>query len=297
VRAKRLTGCGRRWQLGGVLAGVPTSIDFSAFLRSIGGIVRARAEAKNLVFIVELLDPLPAVVRADQTRLRQVLLNLLGNAIKFTEHGSVTLRVSVVGGPQLVVSGESSAITTTDKPSALKTTDHGPLTTDMIRFEVIDTGVGISTADMARLFRPFEQVGDAWQRAEGTGLGLAISQRLAQRMGGYIQVRSQPGVGSAFWFDLVAPVAAEMPAKDSPERRTIVGYEGPRRTILIADDSTDNRSILVDLLVPLGFTVAEAADGATALARARELRPDAIPHGSANARYDWHSGGAGHSPA
>jgi len=141
---------------------------------------------------------------------------------------------------------------------------------------VTDTGTGISPAGLDKIFRPFEQVGDARQRAEGTGLGLAISQRLVRHMGSAIQVDSQLGAGSTFWFDLVVPVVAEALAVQPTRDRPIVGYDGPRRTILVADDSAYNRAFLVDLLTPLGFTLIEAVDGQAALAHARAVRPDVI---------------------
>jgi CheY-like chemotaxis protein len=196
--------------------------------------------------------------------LRQVLLNLLGNAIKFTAHGSVTLRVSVVSSPWSIASDNGQ-----------QATDNGQRTTDEIRFEVVDTGVGISADDAPRLFRPFEQVGSARQRADGAGLGLAISQGLIQRMGSALQVESQVGHGSTFWFDLSVPVTTEALEK-LPSGRPVIGYAGPRRTILVVDDSSYNRAFLVDLLTPLGFTLAEAADGEAALTQVRALRPDAI---------------------
>jgi CheY-like chemotaxis protein len=146
----------------------------------------------------------------------------------------------------------------------------------VVRFEVEDTGPGIAPDDLARIFQPFEQVGDVRQRAEGTGLGLAISQRLLQLMGSALQIASQEGKGSTFWFDLAVPVVAEEAVANLPADRSVAGYAGPRRTILVADDSPYNRTFLVDLLTPLGFVVAEAVDGPAVLAQAHALRPDLI---------------------
>jgi signal transduction histidine kinase/DNA-binding LacI/PurR family transcriptional regulator/DNA-binding NarL/FixJ family response regulator len=253
----------------GKLELMPSSVHFPTFLDGIIGIIRARAEAKQLIFRFEPGTRLPSVIRADETRLRQVLLNLLGNAVKFTEQGRVTLRVSVV-------SGEAPALTTTATPAAPSILDARPPSTIMIRCEVIDTGVGIHPDDLPKLFRPFGQIGDPRQYREGTGLGLAISQQLLQYMGCTLQVESQLGGGSTFWFDLTVPVAADDVIEAPTSDRTIVGYAGPRRTILVADDSATNRSFLVDLLTPLGFTMLEAADGPTALAHAQAQRPDLI---------------------
>jgi len=251
----------------------PIDLHVATFLQSIVGLCRVRAEQKGLTFTYQASPNLPSGIRADEQRLRQVLLNLLGNAIKFTAHGHVTLRVSVAGGPLSVAPHRP---TSNDQPPMSdddhsQTTDHTPQTwedgraiTEQIRFEVIDTGVGISADDLPKLFRPFEQLGDARQRAEGTGLGLAISQRLLQQMGSALQVESQAGEGSRFWFELVAPLVVEARESKPSSERPIVGYEEPRRTILVVDDRLDNRAILVELLTPLDFRVLEAADGRAA---------------------------------
>jgi signal transduction histidine kinase/DNA-binding LacI/PurR family transcriptional regulator/DNA-binding NarL/FixJ family response regulator len=246
---------------------VPTTVHLRTFLEGIIDIIRARAEAKGLIFTFEPLDSLPARLGVDETRLRQVLLNLLGNAVKFTERGSIRLRVSAVNRSLHVVSGDQQLG---------YAPNQRPLPTAKICFEVIDSGVGIRPDELSKLFHPFEQIGDTRQRAEGTGLGLAISQRLIQRMGSTIQVASQVGGGSTFWFDLIVPVFAEEPARVPPAARQVVGYTGPRRKILVVDDSVYNRTFLVDLLSPLGFAIAEAADGPAALALARSAQPDLI---------------------
>jgi CheY-like chemotaxis protein len=161
-----------------------------------------------------------------------------------------------------------------------------------LRFRVEDTGVGIAPEQLERIFQPFEQAGKADKRAEGAGLGLAISQQIVQRMGGRLQVESPPSVspasaaaltgevkggpGSAFWFDVTLPVA-EIAAQEAPTPvRDIVGYEGPRRKVLVADDKQYNRLLLVDMLEPLGFEVSTANDGQQAVEMALELRPNAI---------------------
>jgi PAS domain S-box-containing protein len=262
---------------------VPTNLHFRTFLQGIVGICRIRAEQKGLMFSYEATPDLPTGIRADEQRVRQVLLNLLGNAIKFTVHGGVTLRVSCSDKWQ-VTSNESQPppLVAHHAPALPFDTAQGssrgrPLGQgSLITFEVIDTGIGISPAELDSIFRPFEQAGDAWQRAEGTGLGLAISQRLLRQMDSTLRVESQVGHGSIFWFDLVVPIAAGALETKSLADRPIVGYAGPRRTILVADDNLYNRSILVDLLRPLGFMLVEAADGPAALAQAQAARPDLI---------------------
>jgi CheY-like chemotaxis protein len=190
-------------------------------------------------------------VRADEKRLTQVLLNLLGNAIKFTEQGGVTLRVEV-----------------------LEPNDNGRT----VRFEIEDTGPGIAPEHLSRIFEAFEQVGDQKRHAEGTGLGLAITRRLVERMGGSIEVKSQLGQGSIFavTLRLVEVTAAKARASAGLSWEAIIGYEGKRRSILVVDDNADNRALLRDLLQPIGFEWLEADSGERALALARERTPDVI---------------------
>ena len=250
----------------------PAPLQLPAFLRQIVGIIHARAEAKDLALTYESLSPLPDVVLADETRLRQVLLNLLGNAVKFTEQGSVTLCVSALPVEGLEVEGSTSNI----QPSTVT-----------LRFKVTDTGPGIAPDQLERIFQPFEQAGETGKRVEGTGLGLAISRQIVERMGGQLQVESpssvplskwevKGGPGSAFWFDVTVPVIEAVAQETATPLRAIVGYEGARRKVLVADDKDYNRQMLVDLLVPLGFEVSTAGDGQEAVDQALAWQPDAI---------------------
>ncbi len=235
----------------------PTDFHLPAFLRVIASIIHTRAEQKDILFSYEALTPLPPDVQADEKRLRQILLNLLDNAVKFTDAGYVTLNVS------LIEQFESDE----EKPQA------------KIRFEVVDTGVGLSPEQLEKIFSPFEQAGDLQRRAEGTGLGLAISRQLARAMGSEIQVKSpfeENRGGATFWFDLTLPVVTiETEARPVVERN-ITGYKGRKRKILVVDDKPYNRLLLVDLLEPLGFEIFTASDGREEVARAREIQPDAI---------------------
>ncbi|HNW92383.1 MAG TPA: PAS domain S-box protein [bacterium] len=227
----------------------PAPLALLPFLQEIIDIVKVRAEAKELRFtFVPALD-LPASVLADATRLRQILLNLLTNAVKFTEQGGVSLQVQRTRG-----SAEQVA---------------------RLRFVVEDSGGGIPGDQLERIFLPFEQ-GENLSRIEGTGLGLAISRQLAQLMGGELQVASEPGQGSRFWLSVPLPVTEATAAALPVSERQICGYDGPRRTLLIVDDILSNRAMLRDMLEPLGFQVQEAADGRAAVAAARELRPDLV---------------------
>ena len=227
-------------------------VDLLQLLRDVSGIVGAHAGQKGLRYACEAAPDLPAWVRADGRRLRQVLLNLLNNAIKFTEQGCITLRVHCLESPR-----DSQA---------------------RVRFSVTDTGIGIAPEQLSMLFRPFEQAGELQAKYGGAGLGLAISQQLAGMMGGRIDVESTPGHGSEFRLDLDMPVVvAEVAADKGPAaKRLVTGYRGPRRMLLIVDDAVVNRSTLVDFLSPLGFEVHQADNGEAALAQARALRPDLI---------------------
>jgi signal transduction histidine kinase/ActR/RegA family two-component response regulator len=234
----------------------PTDFNLPNFLQGITGIIRMRAEQKNIVFAYEADTPLPAGVRADERRLRQVLINLLGNAVKFTDAGQVTFKISDLGfNPDRPSYAESDLCT--------------------LRFTVKDTGVGIAPELLEKIFSPFEQAGDLRRRAEGTGLGLSISRKLVQAMGSDIRVSSQLGQGSAFEFELQLPVAIHIGNERAIEQ-TIVGYKGPARTALVVDDKNYNRAVLVNLLAGLGFEIVEAENGRQAVDKARERRPDII---------------------
>ncbi|MEG4044938.1 ATP-binding protein [Microcoleus sp. Pol17_C1] len=222
------------------------------FLQGVVEICRVRSDQKGIEFIYQPDTNLPTGIITDEKRLRQVLLNLLGNSIKFTDKGSVTLKVEVI---------ESNATR--------------PL--PQLKFQVIDTGVGIASDQVNKLFQAFEQVGDRKRHAEGTGLGLAISQRIVELMGGKIQVESHLGIGSNFYFEIALPIATDWAQKSSvKDGRTIIGYEGPPRHILIVDDRWENRSVLANLLEPLGFTFTEAENGQEGLEKAIEKLPDLV---------------------
>ncbi|WP_298909223.1 ATP-binding protein [uncultured Nostoc sp.] len=233
----------------------PVDFYLPAFIDSVTEICRIRAEQKVIAFHVELDPDLPTGIHADEKRLRQVLINLLGNAIKFTHQGSVTFKVQVIGQ-------ESNA--------------NGQ-TNYKIRFQIIDTGTGITPEQAEKIFQPFEQVGNQKQQSEGTGLGLAISQKIVLLIGGQIQVESEFGKGSTFWFEAKLPESKDW-AKVSRvvEQGTIIGYQGQRRTILIADDRWENRSVIVNLLEPVGFTVVEASQGEEGWEQALAHKPDLI---------------------
>jgi CheY-like chemotaxis protein len=146
-----------------------------------------------------------------------------------------------------------------------------------VRFRVADTGPGIAPEHLARIFEPFEQVGDQRAQSEGTGLGLAITKRLVDQMGGTIAVESALGQGSAFTVTFALPEAlGSTSTEESLSWDTITGYQGERRTILVVDDNAENRALLSDLLIPLGFELLLAEGGEAGIRLAVERRPDLI---------------------
>jgi CheY-like chemotaxis protein len=215
--------------------------------------ISVKAAQKGLDFICDVAPDVPRSIHADGKRLRQVLLNLLSNAVKFTDRGQVTLRVRFT-------------------PPA------------WLRFEVQDTGVGIDANQLDLIFQPFEQAGDAQYRLGGTGLGLAISRQYVRLMGGDIHVQSQLGQGSTFWFELAVPTVEAMTAM--PLARTVIGYSGPRKKILVVDDVAENRMVAAGMLKSLGFEVVEATNGREAVELAQSLRPHLILIDSAMPEMD-----------
>lgn len=223
-------------------------------LRDIVNGVVMRAQQKGISFRYEPDPDLPTGVLADEKRLRQVLINLLDNAIKFTDTGEVVFQVSVLS-------------------STATPTENGRI---HLRFQVSDTGIGITPSQLPRIFRPFEQVGDRRHRAEGTGLGLAISRRLVQMMGGDLHVSSKPGEGSVFWFAAnFTPTVLQDLAEFSAARK-ITGYKGSRRRALVIDDKKHNLLVLGDMLESLGIEAVLAESGEEGLTRAHQVRPDII---------------------
>ncbi|MEH2165607.1 MAG: ATP-binding protein [Nostoc sp.] len=228
----------------------PSDAYFPALLEGIAEMMRVRAHQKGIPFTYQPDSDLPVGIRVDEKRLRQVLINLLGNAIKFTDEGGVTFRV---------------------KTHKLETATY------QIRFEVEDTGVGISRGGLTKIFQPFEQVGDVKKQGEGTGLGLAISQQIVSLMGSTLNVDSQLGQGSTFWFEVELPEAQEWAASlQTTKQGKIVGFEGRKCQVLVVDDRWENRSVLVSLLEPLGFAVIDVSNGREGLDKAKEIHPDLI---------------------
>jgi CheY-like chemotaxis protein len=211
--------------------------------------VRVPAEQKGLALTCTVADAVPHAVEVDEKRLRQVLLNLLGNAVKFTSSGRVALMVS------LLEAGKNDAL---------------------LRFEVQDSGSGLSPEEVERIFRPFEQAGSVERREAGTGLGLAISRQLVRLMDSDILVQSRVGQGSSFWFEVRLPVVELENQEGAIDVAHVTGYAGARRSVLVVDDGDDNRALLCTMLGDLGFECREAQNGLEALQSAQRSRPDII---------------------
>ncbi|HZO17180.1 MAG TPA: ATP-binding protein, partial [Polyangiaceae bacterium] len=219
----------------------PVDFEPRALLESLRDMFRLRAEARGLVLVVEGTDELPAWVRGDQQKLRQVLINLLGNALKFTEAGGVTLRVR--------------------------------WETKRATFEVEDTGSGISPAELDRLFEPFAQAEAGLRAAEGTGLGLAICRDVVRLLGGNLYVRSEPGRGSCFTFTVELPEVLGSPRLEEGRRVLGIAPSHGECRMLVVDDDPDGRLLLTRLLEAVGFVVRQAADGQDAIAVWSEWQP------------------------
>ena len=216
------------------------TFDLCEFLNTIQKMFQLKAEFKGLQILVECNSAIPQYLHADEGKLRQVLINLLGNAIKFTQEGGVILRVGVKEGKQGSVS---------------------------IIFEVEDTGPGIAPHEFKSLFEPFMQTETGQKSQQGTGLGLPISRKFVQLMGGDITVSSTLNRGTIFQFDIQVKLA-EATDLSKPQQRQVLGLEPgqPSYRILVVDDRWENRRLLTKLLVSVGFEVREAENGQEAIA-------------------------------
>jgi signal transduction histidine kinase/DNA-binding response OmpR family regulator len=224
--------------------------DLKLLVQDIADMMRVRATEKNLALVLKESEDLPRYVRTDGAKLREVLINLVGNAIKYTVRGSITLQCSAQP------SDESERV--------------------LLHFEVKDTGIGIAPEDQDRVFRPFEQVAKAG-RQKGTGLGLAITRQIVELMGGTIELESAPGKGSCFRVKLPVERTDEFEAKPA-ERERVLGLEPgqPEYRILIVEDEPENWMVLERLLQNAGFRVRVAENGEAGVESFREWRPQFI---------------------
>ena len=235
----------------GRISANPTAFNLHSLVDEMDSLFGLRAEAKGLELHVVRSEDVPTFVMTDENKLRQVFVNLLGNAVKFTDAGSIELRVTA------------------------RHDDAGKL---RLMAEVADTGPGIAPEDMGNLFQYFEQGAAARPAETGTGLGLAISRELVHLLGGEISVDSSVGEGSVFKFDIVIEEADAEVVTGAAETRRVIGLQPgePRYRVLVADDAPDNRELLVELLEPVGFDVRAVSDGKAALEEFESWHPQLI---------------------
>lgn len=224
----------------------PEAFDLRQMLDMIAETMGRAASDKGLALECEFCAQAAQWLVADEKRLYQVLMNLLNNAIKYTPSDTVEFSLEMIA--------------------------------DRYRFSITDTGIGIAQENLDHLFTPFQQFHTAQHKIEGTGLGLAISHKLVHLLGGQLQAESQPGAGSIFWFDLDLPAASlsGLAGTALPEDRIITGLQGKKPTILIADDESNNRTLLADMLSPFGFSLHQAIDGQDCIDKTQSMKPDLI---------------------
>jgi CheY-like chemotaxis protein len=220
-------------------------------LRDIEIMFRSRADAKQLTLNTVGLEQIPRYIVADEKKLRQILINLIGNAVKFTEAGFVRLR------------------TWADPEGAMGL---------RLVIEIADSGIGISPEEMARLFEFFEQTSSGRHEGHGSGLGLAISRQFARLMGGDVSVASTSALGSTFRLEIVVTtgVAAAVAGLNNVRRVRQLDTGQPRYRILIVDDTADTRCLFGEILRSVGFDVCEATSGREAVVTTTSQRPDLV---------------------
>ncbi len=248
-----------------------TSFDLYLLLDSLEEMLQFRAESKGLQLVFSCSPNVPQYVRTDERKLRQILLNLLGNAIKFTPVGSVMLRLSSIASHSSSVIRHSSFVTS-EQP---RTNNKEAMT---ILFEVEDTGPGIAAHEMNQLFEAFSQTESGQKSQQGTGLGLAISRQFVRLMGGDITVDSGSGQGATFAFDIQVGLGnpGEIQAQQLTRRVIGLAPDQPKYRILVVDDRWVNRQLLLKLLEPIGFEVREAENGQQAIALWAAWQPHLI---------------------
>jgi PAS domain S-box-containing protein len=241
-----------------------TSFDLYRLLDGLEEMFGLRARDKGLALSFERAENMLQYVRTDEGKLRQVLSNLLGNAVKFTQQGGVALRVRYdpLPGPPPAKGRESDSPLLPDRERG-----WGRGSSPHLLFEVEDTGPGMVPEELATVFDPFVQATSGQQAQEGTGLGLSISQQYVRLMGGDIVVSSELGQGSLFQFDVQVGLADAAEVQAAQPRRRVLGLEPnqPIYRLLVTEDKETNRRLLVKLLEPLGFEVKEAVNGQEAL--------------------------------
>ena len=236
----------------------PTSFDLINFLTSLEELFKLKAESKGLQLKFELAPDLPQYVQTDEGKLRQVLINILGNAIKFTEKGQVILRAKQIAQPPL--------------------DDQLPITNYQLSFEIEDTGLGIEQEEIGRIFDPFIQSETGKKAMQGTGLGLAISRKFVKMMGGNIRVDSQPKKGSVFTFEIQVTPTDTIAQNTTHIPGQIVGLapNQPEYRILVVEDHPESSLLLITLFSSIGFQIRQAANGKEAVSIWSTWKPHLI---------------------
>jgi signal transduction histidine kinase/DNA-binding response OmpR family regulator len=229
----------------------PTGVDLHLLMDDIHLIFKERAQSKHLLFIFEDVVEIPRYVVVDEGKLRQIFVNLIGNAIKFTEEGGVSVRARV------------------------EKVDEA---TSKLVVEIQDSGPGIDEKELPKLFKHFEQTSSGMQKGSGTGLGLALSRELAMLMGGNVTVKSKVGVGSTFTFFVDIKEGTLDDVKLKPSKRRVISIEEGQKTfrILAVDDKEENLKVVISLLKLVGFETNEAVNGEDAIEKFEEWNPDLI---------------------
>ena len=233
----------------------PSVFNLPALLKDIKSMFQPRIESKNLSLVLNLAPDLCEHIYSDENKIKEILINLIGNAVKFTREGGVTVTCRTDGSPF--------------EPDSKKLT---------LRIDVQDTGIGIAPEEQPRLFRAFEQTRSGAQMIGGTGLGLAISQSHAKLLGGEITITSVPGEGSCFHVRLAVEAGAPVVSAEKARVRLVAGLKPHTREIklLIVDDHVENRLVLQEFLEPVGILTRSAEDGEAAIRQAEEWRPEII---------------------
>ncbi|MCK5522925.1 MAG: response regulator [Thiomargarita sp.] len=222
----------------------PTDFHFGYFIKDITALFQMRVKQKGISFTYEAQSPLPTCVHADEKRLRQIMLHLLGNAIKFTEQGEVSLKISY---------SYQEAV-----------------------FQIEDTGCGIISGEFENIFVPFQQLCDKKHQIEGIGLGLSITKKLVELMGGKLHVESTVGKGSTFWVMIKLSEVPGFERLEATKKSLIIGFKGTPHKILVIDDDDAARTFIVTLLTSLGFDVIETMNGKEGVEKALVFKPDVI---------------------
>ncbi|MGF1459274.1 MAG: response regulator [Leptolyngbyaceae cyanobacterium] len=244
----------------------PQPTDLPGLLADLQEMFSLKAQAKDIAIILDCAQAVPACIEVDKRKLRQVLINLLGNAVKFTQQGHVRLAVQVV-------SAQAPAAAT---PTATKLSQYCPM---VLAFRVEDTGPGICPEELPMLFQPFVQTRAGQLSQEGTGLGLPISQRFVQLMGGKIHAQSELGRGTTFAFEIeVVPLSEEAVITPDEVQQPVqcLAPDQPEYRVLVVEDHPENRQLLVSILESVGFTVYTAEDGVAAIEQASHCQPHII---------------------